>query len=126
MKRIVKTPKAPEAIGPYSQAVRAGTLLFISGQIPLNAEGEMVKGGIEEQTVQVMENLKAILEAVDLTLDSLVKTTVYLRSLDDFAVFNRVYGGYFRSAHPARACVEVRRLPKDVAVEVEAIADSGG
>ena len=125
MKEVIKSEKAPEAVGPYSQAVRAGNLLFLSGQIPLTPEGKIIGGGIEEQTRQVMANLKAVLKTAGLTLGGLVKVTVYLKSMDDFAEFNRVYGAYFEEAPPARVCVEVAKLPKDVGVEVGAIAAYG-
>ncbi len=125
MKEIIKSEKAPEAVGPYSQAVRAGNLLFISGQLPLTPDGKIIEGGIEEQTRQAISNLEAVLDAAGLTLNELVKVTVYLKSIENFAEFNRVYGGYFGEDPPARACVEAANLPKGVDVEVVAIAVCG-
>lgn len=123
MKTIVNTDKAPAAIGPYSQAVKTGNLLFISGQIPVDpATGEVAPGGVEGQTKQVLENLKAILANQGLTVDAVVKTTVFLKDMKDFQVVNAIYGQCFSKEAPARACIEVVRLPKDVLVEIEAIA----
>lgn len=123
MKEIIQTQKAPAAIGPYSQAVKTGGLLFTSGQIPLDpVSGIVVEGGIVPQTKRVMENLKAILEAAGLTFSSIIKTTVYLQNMDDFKVMNEVYGEYFVTQPPARAAVQVSRLPKDVLIEIEVIA----
>ncbi len=122
-KEIVSTDRAPAAIGPYSQAIRSGGLLFISGQIPIDpATGDVVAGTIEDQTRQVMENLKAILGAAGLGMERVVKTTIFLTDLDAFASVNAIYGRYFPANPPARATVEVSRLPKGVAVEIEAIA----
>jgi len=120
--RIVSTKEAPAAIGPYSQAVRAGNLLFVSGQIPLNKSGELVEGGIEEQTRQVLGNLQAVLAAEGASLRDVVKTTVFLKDMNQFAAFNAVYASFFEDHKPARSTVEVARLPKDVYVEIEAIA----
>ncbi|AMM53750.1 RidA family protein [Pyrococcus kukulkanii] len=123
MKEIVFTERAPKPIGPYSQAIKAGNFLFIAGQIPINPEtGELVKGDIKEQTRQVLENIKAILEAAGYTLNDVVKVTVYLKNMDDFAAMNEVYAKYFGESKPARVAVEVARLPKDVLIEIEAIA----
>ncbi len=122
MKEIVESGRAPEAIGPYSQAVRAGGLVFTSGQLPLNREGKIVEGGIDEQTVQALENLKVVIEAAGLTLAEVVRTTVYLQDLKDFGSFNEVYARYFPEKPPARACVEVAALPRDARVEVAATA----
>lgn len=123
MKEIIRTPNAPQAIGPYSQAVEAGELVFVSGQIPLDpATGNIVSGDIREQTRRVMENGKAILAEAGCSMDEVVKTTIYLRNIGDFAEVNEVYGGYFPSDPPARATVEVSRLPKDVSVEIDFIA----
>lgn len=123
MKKIIATSQAPAAIGPYSQAVRAGNLLFLSGQIPLNPEtGEMVGDSAAAQTKQVMANLAAVLEAAGGSLSSLVKTTIFLQNLDDFGSVNEVYGAHFPDAPPARATVEVSRLPKGALVEVEGVA----
>ncbi|MBU2647613.1 RidA family protein [bacterium] len=122
-KSIIHTPSAPAAVGPYSQAIAAGNLLFVSGQIPLNPEtGEVVAGDIQVQTHQVIANLKAILTAGGSSLEKVVKTTVFITDMGNFGKVNEVYSGYFSESPPARACVEVSRLPKDVAVEIEAIA----
>ena len=123
MKNIIATDRAPHAIGPYSQAVRAGNLVFASGQIPIDpATGEFVAGGIAEQTEQVLRNLTAVFEAAGTGLDQVVKTTVFLANMDDFAVMNEVYGRFFGGEPPARATVEAARLPRDARVEIEAIA----
>ena len=123
MKEIISTQKAPAAIGPYSQAVRAGNLLFVSGQVPLDpATGELVTPTIQAQATQALTNLKAIVEQAGGTLDNVVKTTVFLNSMDDFVEMNRVYKTFFSADCPARSAVEVARLPKDALVEVEAIA----
>lgn len=123
MKKIIATEAAPQAIGPYSQGVQVGNLLFISGQIPLVPEtGEMVEGGIEAQTERVLENLKAILEKAGAGLQDVVKTTVYLKNIGDFATVNKVYGSYFKEECPARVCVEISNLPKDALVEIDVIA----
>ncbi len=122
MKEIIKTKDAPAAIGPYSQAVRAGGFLFISGQIPLNRDGEMVSGGIGKQTEVIMGNISAILKEAGGSLDDIVKTTVYLRDIGRFGEFNEVYKGFFQSAPPARATVEVSNLPKGVDIEIDAVA----
>ena len=122
-KQIVATTQAPAAIGPYSQAVRAGNLLFLSGQIPIDPKtGEVRPGTIEDQATQVLDNLKAVLAADGLDMDSVVSTTVFVRDLNDFARINAVYGKYFKERTPARATVQVQRLPKDVGVEISAIA----
>jgi 2-iminobutanoate/2-iminopropanoate deaminase len=125
MKSLVATEKAPQAIGPYSQAVRikCGELLFLSGQIPLDpSSGEVVQGGIESQTRQVLKNLEEVLKAGGSSLESVLKTTVYLRNLDDFPKMNEVYQQFFRKDPPARSTVEVSRLPRQVDVEIDAIA----
>lgn len=123
MKNIVATDRAPRAIGPYSQAVRAGDLIFASGQIPIDpATGEFVAGGIAEQTEQVLRNLTAVFEAAGVGLDRVVKTTVFLANMDDFTAMNEVYGRFFGAEPPARATVEAARLPRDARVEIEAIA----
>jgi len=123
MKQEVKTEKAPKAIGPYSQAIIAGGFIFASGQIPLiPATGELNTGTTADQTRQVLQNLSAVLEAAGSSLADVVKATVYLKDMNDFAQMNAVYGEFFKSPFPARAAVEVARLPKDVKVEVEAIA----
>jgi len=118
----VSTPNAPAAIGPYSQAVRFGNLLFLSGQIPLTPEGEIVSGGIEEQTRQVLRNLEAVLAAAGATLRDVVKTTVFLKDMNDFAAFNQVYASFFGDHRPARSTVQVAALPRNALVEIELIA----
>jgi 2-iminobutanoate/2-iminopropanoate deaminase len=123
MKQIIATENAPRAIGPYSQAVSHNGLLFLSGQIPLDpATGQLVEGDIAVQTGRVIENLKAVLEAAGSSLDQVLKTTVYLKDMGEFAKMNELYGKYFPTASPARATVEVARLPRDVRVEIDAIA----
>ncbi|WP_046181296.1 RidA family protein [Domibacillus tundrae] len=119
---IVNTIKAPAAIGPYSQGIIVNNLFYSSGQIPLTAEGTLVEGTIEEQTHQVFANLKAVLEEAGASLETVVKATVFLSDMNEFAPFNDVYGEYFSAHKPARSCVEVARLPKDVKVEIEIIA----
>lgn len=122
MKSII-TDKAPAAIGPYSQAVEAGGLLFCSGQIPLDpVSGELISGTVEQETVRVMENLRGVLEAAGTDFDHLVKTTIYLTDMADFAVVNQVYGQYFSAIKPARATVAVAALPRGARVEIEAVA----
>ncbi|HZH58905.1 MAG TPA: 2-iminobutanoate/2-iminopropanoate deaminase [Metabacillus sp.] len=120
--KTVSTSQAPAAIGPYSQGIIVNNLFYSSGQIPLTAEGEMVTGDIEAQTHQVFKNLKAVLEEAGSSLESVVKATVFLQNMNDFALFNGVYGEYFSTHKPARSCVEVARLPKDALVEIEVIA----
>lgn len=120
---IIATDRAPGAIGPYSQAVRAGNLVFASGQIPIDpATGQFVPGGIAEQTEQVLRNLTAVFEGAGLTLKHVIKTTVFLADMDDFTAMNEVYGRFFVAQPPARATVEAARLPRDARVEIEAIA----
>ncbi len=123
MRKIIATSKAPAAIGPYSQANVYGNLVFTSGQIPLNPETAMVvEGGIEEQTRQVFANLQAVLEAADSGLDKILKTTVFLKNMGDFQIVNQIYAEYFQGEFPSRSAVEVARLPKDVLIEIEAVA----
>ena len=122
MKSAVSTPTAPKAVGPYSQALRAGGLLFVAGQIPLDAAGQMVEGSCEIQAQQVLDNIGAILAAAGLSFAHVVRTTVYLADLNDMPVMNEVYGRYFSEPYPARATVQVARLPRDVKIEIEAIA----
>lgn len=123
MRQTIFAENAPNAIGPYSHAVRAGGLLFLSGQIPLDpATNELVAGGVAEQTERVLENLKAILEVAESSLDRVVKTTVFLKNINDFAVMNEVYARYFPSDPPARSTVEVARLPQDARVEIDVVA----
>lgn len=122
MYQIIQTDKAPAAIGPYSQALFYKDMLFTSGQIPINpADGNIVQGDIKAQAEQVMKNIEGILSAAGLTFTNVVKTTCFLKSMDDFAAFNEIYAKYFINK-PARSCVEAARLPKDVLCEVEAIA----
>lgn len=122
-KSIIATENAPAAIGPYVQATRIGDLLFTSGQIPLiPGTMELVQGDIKAQAQQVLRNLLAILEAAGASADTVVKTTCFLKNMNDFVAFNEVYAEFFKKDAPARSCVEVARLPKDVLVEVEAIA----
>mgnify|MGYP003313648494 CR=1 FL=1 len=123
MLKKVYTSNAPEAIGPYSQAIVTGNLLFTSGQIPVDpATGDVVEGGITEQTEQIMKNISEVLKAAGASFDNAVKTTCFLADIADFAAFNEVYGKYFTS-RPARSCVAVRDLPKGVLAEVEVIAE---
>jgi 2-iminobutanoate/2-iminopropanoate deaminase len=123
MKKEIRTDKAPQAIGPYSQAIEADGLIFASGQIAIDpASGELNTGGIEEQTRLVLSNLKAVLEAAGSSMDRVVKCTVFLQDLNDYAAMNAVYGQFFSAPYPARAAVQVARLPKDVKVEIEAMA----
>ncbi len=124
-KDVISTPTAPSAIGPYSQAIRCGSLIFVSGQIPVEAAtGQMVAGEIAAQTEQVMKNLAAILEAAGSGLAKVLKTTVYLRDLGDFGRMNEVYARFFDAQPPARATVQVARLPRDAAVEIDLIAEA--
>jgi len=124
MKReVISTQKAPAAIGPYSQAVKLDNMVFTSGQIPLDPlTGKIIKEGIEAQTKQVLENLGAVLEAAGSGLPYVVKTTVFIRNMNDFALINKVYAEYFKDSYPARSTVEVSRLPMDAEVEIEAVA----
>lgn len=119
---IVQTDQAPQAIGPYSQAIKAGGFVFVSGNIPLKPDGSLVEGSIEEQTHQIFANIKAVLEAAGSSLDKVVKTTVFLKDMDQFGIVNEVYGTYFNTHKPARSTVEAARLPKDVEVEIDVIA----
>lgn len=122
-KQIIKTDKAPAAIGPYSQAVRVDNWLFLSGQIPINpATSQLVENNIVKQTEQVLNNIKAVLASAGGTMDSIVKTNVYLKDLNDFTAMNEVYARYFTKDFPARATVQAAKLPKDVLVEIDAIA----
>ena len=123
MREIIQTADAPAAIGPYSQAVKTDGLVFASGQIPIDpATGQFVAGGIKEQTEQVLKNLAAVLEAAGSGLNRVVKTTVFLADMQEFAAMNEVYGTFFKDEPPARATVEASRLPRDARVEIEAIA----
>ena len=124
MKEIISTDKAPAAIGPYSQAVKVGNLLFTSGMIPIDpATNTLVEGGIEVQAERALENVKALLEASGTSLDKVINTVVFIKNMDDFAKVNEIYAKYFTENFPARSCVEVARLPKDVLIEMEAIAE---
>ena len=123
VREAVSSPSAPKAIGPYSQAIRAGSLLFVSGQIPIDpATGDLVQGDIAQQTHRVFGNLKAILEAAGASFDNVVRTTVYLADMNDFAKVNEIYATYFSSPAPARATVQAARLPRDSRVEIDLIA----
>jgi 2-iminobutanoate/2-iminopropanoate deaminase len=120
--RTVQTNQAPAAIGPYSQGMIVNNLFYSSGQIPLTAEGNLVTGDVKEQTHQVFKNLQAVLTEAGASFETVVKATVFIKNMDDFAAINEVYGEYFSTHKPARSCVEVARLPKDVLVEIEVIA----
>ena len=131
MRDIISTPDAPQAIGPYSQGIRANGFVFVSGQIAIDpSTQQVVAGGVAAQTEQVIKNLSDILKAAGTSLDQVVRSTVFLKSMNDFATMNEVYGKFFTSSPPARSTVEVSRLPKDVLVEVDVIAlspvDEGG
>ena len=122
MKKVISTEKAPAAIGPYSRAKMVGNFVFASGQIPVNPETGEIPEGIEAQAEQVMKNVKNLLEAAGTSVDQVVKTGVFIKNMDDFATINGIYAKYFAKDCPARSCVEVARLPKDVLLEMEAIA----
>ena len=126
MRQAVSTSSAPAAIGPYSQAIKAGNLLFVSGQVPIDpASGQIVAGDIAQQTRRVFENIGAILHAAGLSFDAVVRTAVYLADMNEFAAMNEVYATYFSAPAPARATVQVSRLPRDARVEIDAIAVIG-
>lgn len=120
--KFVQTSKAPAAIGPYSQGIIVNNMFYSSGQIPLTTEGAMVEGDVKVQTHQVFKNLQAVLEEAGASLETVVKATVFIKNMDDFAAINEVYGEYFNTHKPARSCVEVARLPKDALVEIEVVA----
>jgi 2-iminobutanoate/2-iminopropanoate deaminase len=123
LREPVKTPHAPAALGPYSQAIKAGGFVYVSGQVPIDPEtGEFVAGGIAEQTERVLKNVAAVLEAAGSSLNQVVKTTVFLADMNEFAAMNDVYAKFFTDAPPARATVQAARLPKDARVEIEAVA----
>jgi 2-iminobutanoate/2-iminopropanoate deaminase len=123
LRETISTESAPKAIGPYSQAVRTRDLLFLSGQVALDpASGQMIAGDVREQTERVLRNLQEVLEAADSALERVVRTTVYLKDMNDFAAMNEVYGRFFTADPPARSTVEVARLPRDARVEIDAIA----
>jgi len=122
-KEIIISKKAPAAIGPYSPALKVGNLIFASGQIPIDPKtGEMIEGDIEVKTRMVLENLKAVLEPYSIDIENVVKTTIFLKDMNNFSQVNKIYGEYFKEKFPARSCVEVSRLPKDAEIEIEAIA----
>jgi len=121
-RRIISSSQAPAAVGPYSQGVQVGNMLFLAGQIPLNAQGELQQGDIVVQTIQVLENIKALLAAAGMGLADVVKTTVFLADMGGFAEMNRVYAEYFPHNPPARSTIQVAALPKGAAIEIEAIA----
>lgn len=124
MKKVINTSKAPAAIGPYSQAIKVGNLVYTSGQIPINpATGNFVEGGIKEQTRQSLTNVKAILEEAGLTMANVVKTTVFMADMNDFADMNAVYAEFFAEPYPARSAVAVKTLPKGALVEIEVVAE---
>jgi 2-iminobutanoate/2-iminopropanoate deaminase len=126
MKKIISTSDAPAAIGPYSQAIRAGSTVYCSGQIPLDPKtGQIISGGIDAQTRRVLDNITALLKAEGLGFENIVKTTIFLTNLGDFQTVNEVYGSYFKSQPPARSTVQVSALPKGANIEIEAIADAG-
>ncbi|WP_028394130.1 RidA family protein [Bacillus cihuensis] len=122
MKEIINTTNAPSAIGPYSQCVVSKGIAFVSGQLPVNAEDNTIPEGVTEQTKQSLKNIKFILESGNYSLDDVVKVTVYLKDMNEFGAMNEVYGDFFQDPYPARVAVEVARLPKDVRVEIDAIA----
>lgn len=123
MREIIRTDRAPQAIGPYSQAIRANGFVFVSGQIPIDpSTGELVLGDIASQTARVLDNLKAILDAAGSSLERAVKVSVFLKDMGEFAAMNAVYAKYFPAAPPARATVQVARLPRDVSVEIDVVA----
>ena len=124
MKKVISTPNAPAAIGPYSQAIQVGNLIYTSGQIPIDpATGQLVEGGIKEQTRQSLSNIQAILQEAGLTMTSVVKTTVFMADMADFAEMNSVYAEFFTEPYPARSAVAVKTLPKNALVEIEVVAE---
>ena len=123
MKNVIKTDKAPQAIGPYSQAIEVNGMVFTSGVVPIDpATGEVVEGDIKVQATRVFDSMRALLEAAGSSCEDVVKTTVFIKNMNDFAALNEIYATYFTGDFPARSCVEVARLPKDVLIEMEAIA----
>jgi len=122
-KEIIISKKVPAAIGPYSPALKIGNLIFVSGQIPINPKsGKIIEGDIEDQTKMVLENLKAVLESYSIGMENVVKTTIFLKDMNNFSRINKIYSEYFTDQFPARSCVEVSRLPKDADIEIEVIA----
>ncbi|MBZ4645112.1 MAG: putative endoribonuclease [Clostridia bacterium] len=123
IKQVVSTDKAPAAIGPYSQAIKVGNMVFTSGQIPISpATGEVIQGDIKAQARQVLDNLQEVLKAAGTSMGNVVKTTVFLKDMNDFTAVNEVYAQYFTGSYPARSCIQVAKLPRDVGVEIEAVA----
>ncbi|MDK2810747.1 MAG: 2-iminobutanoate/2-iminopropanoate deaminase [Petroclostridium sp.] len=123
IKQVVSTDKAPAAIGPYSQAIKVGNMVFTSGQIPISpATGEVIQGDIKVQARQVLDNLQEVLKAAGTSMGNVVKTTVFLKDMNDFTAVNEVYAQYFTGSYPARSCIQVAKLPRDVGVEIEAVA----
>lgn len=122
MKNVISTDKAPAAIGPYSQAIEVNGMVFTSGQIPVNPATGEIAATVEEQAEQALKNVAAVLAAAGTGMENVIKTTVFIKEMNDFAKINEIYAKYFTGAYPARSCVEVARLPKDVLIEVEAIA----
>ncbi|MBE6912250.1 MAG: RidA family protein [Ruminococcaceae bacterium] len=122
MMNVIKTDKAPAAIGPYSQAIVLGDMVFTSGQIPVNPETGKIPEGVKAQAEQAFSNLKNLIEASGGKMANVIKTTVFIKNMEDFATINEIYASYFEAPYPARSCVEVARLPKDVLLEVEAVA----
>jgi 2-iminobutanoate/2-iminopropanoate deaminase len=123
MKKVIQTDKAPKAIGPYSQAIQAGNMIFLSGQIPIHPKtGELTGGDIRQQTQQVLENIKGLLESQRLGMEDVIKVTIFLKDMGNFNQVNEVYAAYFSSSPPARSTVEVAKLPRNVEIEIEAIA----
>ena len=126
MKKVIETDMAPKAIGPYSQAIQAGDLIFVSGQIPIDpVTGKRVEGGIEDQTRRVLDNIKGLLDSQGSGMVDVIKVTIFLKDMSDFSRVNEIYATYFPSSPPARSTVEVARLPRDVLIEIEAIALAG-
>ncbi|MCH5267146.1 MAG: RidA family protein [Lachnospiraceae bacterium] len=123
MANVISTDKAPAAIGPYSQAIEVNGMIYTSGMIPIDpATGELVTGSVEEQAEQAISNLEALLAAAGSSIEKAIKTVVFINNMDDFAAINEVYAKHFKEPYPARSCVQVARLPKDVAIEIEAVA----
>ena len=122
MKKVITTNKSPQAIGPYSQAILSNKTLYISGQIGLNTDGILINKNIEEETIQVLKNIKEILKAADMNFSNVVKTTIFLKNFNDYSAVNIIYAKYFKNHLPAREAVEVSRLPKDVNIEISSIA----
>ncbi|MFZ4454512.1 RidA family protein [Salibacterium aidingense] len=120
--QTIYTPEAPEAIGPYSQGIIVNNIFYSSGQIPLTPQGEMVDGGIQEQTRQVFQNVQAVLKEAGASLETVIKATVFIKNMDEFPLINEIYGEYFEQHQPARSCVEVAKLPKDALIEIEVTA----